>query len=138
MSVSEPSLVTRPGAGMDRTVQGARWSPRSWPLAAQVGAAAAGLIAILLIGIKLLAGPGDRVFRVPAAQLTVAAVEEGIFRDLIPLRAIVEPRETVYIDAIDGGRVDRVLVEAGDLVEKGQPLIELSNPNLALSVIQQE
>jgi HlyD family secretion protein len=34
--------------------------------------------------------------------------------------------------------VDRVLVEAGDLVQQGQPIIELSNTNLALSVIQQE
>ncbi len=35
-------------------------------------------------------------------------------------------------------RVDRVLVEAGDMVQEGQPLIELSNTNLALQVIQQE
>ncbi len=48
------------------------------------------------------------------------------------------PRETVYVDAIDGGRVDRVLVEAGDMVHEGQPLIELSNTNLALQVIQEE
>jgi HlyD family secretion protein len=65
-------------------------------------------------------------------------VEQGIFHDLIPLRAQVEPRETLFIDAIDGGRVDRVLVEPGDRVQQGQPLIELSNTNLALSVIQQE
>jgi HlyD family secretion protein len=31
-----------------------------------------------------------------------------------------------------------VLVEPGDRVQKGQPLIELSNTNLALSIIQQE
>ena len=36
------------------------------------------------------------------------------------------------------GRVDRVLVEAGDMVQEGQPMIELSNTNLALQVIQQE
>jgi HlyD family secretion protein len=68
----------------------------------------------------------------------VSTVERGTFHDLIPLRARVEPRETVYIDAIDGGSVVRVLVEAGDHVQRGQPLIEMSNTNLALSVIQQE
>jgi len=31
-----------------------------------------------------------------------------------------------------------VLIEPGDLVQQGQPIIELSNTNLALSVIQQE
>jgi HlyD family secretion protein len=76
--------------------------------------------------------------RLPLTQATFAHVEQGIFHDLIPLRASVVPRETVYVDAIDGGRVDRVLVEPGDIVQQGQPIIELSNTNLALSVIQQE
>ncbi|MES1196637.1 MAG: HlyD family efflux transporter periplasmic adaptor subunit, partial [Steroidobacter sp.] len=67
-----------------------------------------------------------------------AKVEQGTFHDLIPLRANVVPRDTVYIDAMDGGRVDRVLVQAGDGVEAGQPMIILSNTNLALQVIQQE
>jgi HlyD family secretion protein len=68
----------------------------------------------------------------------VATVEEGIFHDLIPLRASVVPRETIYVDAIDGGRIDRVLVEPGDMVRAGQPMLELSNTSLALQVIQQE
>jgi HlyD family secretion protein len=70
--------------------------------------------------------------------VTLATVERGVFHDLIPLHASVVPRETVYVDAIDGGRVDRVLVEPGDMVQEGQPMIELSNTNLALQVIQQE
>jgi HlyD family secretion protein len=70
--------------------------------------------------------------------VTLARAEHGIFHDLIPLRTNVVPRETVYVDAIDGGRVDRVLVEAGDMVQEGQPMIELSNTNLVLQVIQQE
>ena len=92
----------------------------------------------ILIGIRLIAGSGEKTLRVPKAQLAVATVEQGVFHDLIPLRAQVEPRETLYVDAVDGGRVDRVLVEPGDRVQQGQPLIELSNTNLALSVIQQE
>src|SRR6185312_3618057 len=92
----------------------------------------------VIVVIKLTAGAGVRTIRVPAAQVTLSLVEQGIFHDLIPLRANVVPRDTIYVDAIDGGRVDRVLVEAGDLVQKGQPIIELSNTNLALSVIQQE
>jgi HlyD family secretion protein len=93
---------------------------------------------IALLALTLATGSGASTYRVPAAQLTLAAVEQGVFHDLIPLRARVEPRETVFVDAIDGGRVDRVMVEAGDHVAYGQPLIELSNTNLALSVIQQE
>jgi len=86
----------------------------------------------------LFAGGGVRTLRLPVQQVTIGTVERGVFHDLIPLHATVVPRETVYVDAIDGGRVDRVLVEPGDMVQEGQPLVELSNTNLALQVIQEE
>lgn len=127
-----------PRAGMDRPAPRRRWSPSGWPLPAKLAAAVLGLTILVLAAVRLLAGSGGSTLRMPKAQLTLATVEQGIFHDLIALRARVEPRETVYIDAIDGGRVDRVLVEPGDRVQRGQPLLELSNTNLALSVIQQE
>jgi HlyD family secretion protein len=134
----ELKLAARVRAGMDRKIQQRRWSPAGWPLPAKVALAAGALVLIALLAVKLIVGSGERTLRLPAAQASFATVEQGIFHDLISVRANVVPRETLYIDAIDGGRVDRVLVEAGDLVQQGQPMIELSNTNLALSVIQQE
>jgi HlyD family secretion protein len=114
------------------------WSPVDWPIAAKLGGTSLAGLAIIFVAVRLFAGYGEKTLRIPKAQLTISVVEQGVFHDLIPLRAQVQPRETLYVDAIDGGRVDRVLVEAGDHVQQGQPLIELSNTNLALSVIQQE
>jgi HlyD family secretion protein len=124
--------------GMDRRISHRRWSPTRWPIVLRVLIAVAGAVLLILLLVRLLSGSGERTVRLPAAQVTVATVEKGIFHDLIPLRASVVPRETVYVDAIDGGRVDRVLVEPGDMVRAGQPMLELSNTNLALQVIQQE
>src|SRR5438552_1625451 len=93
---------------------------------------------MMVLAVKFIAGTPLRTLRLPLRQVTVVTVEHGIFHDLIPLRATVVPRETVYVDAIDGGRVDRVLVEAGDTVQESQPLLELSNTTLVLQVIQQE
>jgi HlyD family secretion protein len=143
MATPEIKLATRARAGadrsgMDRPAPCNRWSPAHWPLAIKLGAACAALLALVALAIFFFAGAGQSTFRVPRAQVTVETVEQGVFHDLIALRTKVEPRETVYIDAVDGGRVDRVLVEAGDRVKEGEPLIELSNTNLALSVIQQE
>ena len=132
------SQAGSPRRGMDRSAPRKRWSPSQWPLAGKLAATVLGLTVAILAVVRLVAGGGGSTLRIPKAQLTLATVEQGIFHDLIALRARVEPRETVYIDAIDGGRVDRVLVEAGDRVQRGQALIELSNTNLALSVIQQE
>lgn len=123
---------------MDRPIARSAWLLPRWPLVARVALIAIALVATTLLAVKLIAGTGGKTLRMPRAQLTITTVEQGVFRDLIPLNANVVPRETVYLDAIDGGRVERLLVEAGDVVEAGQPLIELSNTNLALQVIQQE
>src|SRR5689334_5035037 len=133
--VPGPELAAR---GMDRPLHRSRWSPLRWPLGAQVAVAAVAIALLGLLGVRLIAGAGGRTLRVPLEQVVIARVERGMFRDLIPVNTSVVPRETVYVDAIDGGRVDRVLVEAGDEVQEGEPLIELSNTNLALQVIQQE
>jgi len=112
--------------------------PSRWPVGAKVAAGIAAVVCVVLAVIEVLVNSGVQTLRLPVAQAAFATVEQGIFHDLIPLRTSVVPRETLYVDAIDGGRVDRVLVEAGDMVQQGQPIIELSNTNLALSVIQQE
>ena len=138
MSVAGLKVAPRGGERMDRKIQRQPWSPARWPLGVRVGAAAGGAVVAVLLAVAIIAGSSARTLRLPAQQLTIAAVERGIVHDFISLRAKVLPRETIYIDAIDGGRVDRVLVQAGDLVEAGQPLIELSNTNMQLQVIQQE
>lgn len=131
----QPSIS---GPAMDRRIEHPAWSLRHWPPGARIGVAAIVIAAASLLLIKLIAGTGERTLRLPLEQISTATVSQGLFRDLIPLHARVVPRETVYVDAIDGGRVDRIYVEAGDVVEAGQPIIALSNTNLALQVIQQE
>jgi HlyD family secretion protein len=138
MDASDPDVLPSETGGMDRQLEPKRWSFARWPLAARIGLAATAAVLVVLIALRLIAGSGTRTLRVPIEQLTVARVEQGVFHDLTPLRANVVPRETVYIDASDGGRVERVLVQAGDVVQESQPLVELSNTNLALQVIQQE
>ena len=138
MATPELQFAPGPGRGMDRKVHRARWSPKRWPLGVRVGAAGAAVVSVILVMVSWFTSGPVRTLRLPRNQLTIVRVEHGIFHDLIPLRMTVVPRETVYIDAVDGGRVDRVLVEAGDMVQEGQPLVELSNTNLVLQVIQQE
>jgi HlyD family secretion protein len=138
MATPELQLTQKPGRGMDRTIHHARWSPKRWPLDVRVGAAGAAAVIVILVTVYWVASGPVRALRLSRSQVTIARVEHGVFHDLIPLRTTVVPRETLYIDAVDGGRVDRVLVEAGDRVQEGQPLLELSNTNLVLQVIQQE
>ena len=139
MSAPEHTIEAPPLSRMDRKVGTGRWwSPARLPLGGRI-ALGVSLIGLgILLAVKYLAGTGERTLRLSTQQATFATVEQGIFHDLIPLRASVVPRETLYVDAVNGGRIEKLFVEAGDTVQQGQPIIELSNTNLALSVIQQE
>src|SRR6185503_8312703 len=52
--------------------------------------------------------------------------------------ARVEPSVTVFLDAVEGGRVEQVLVEDGTVVQQGQMLAVLTNPELQLNVLARQ
>jgi len=80
----------------------------------------------------------QRTLAMDAERIVVSRVEPGSFHDYIPITGNVQPRETVYLDAIDGGQVVQLLVEEGAIVTTGQPLIRLNNTNLQLQLINSE
>jgi HlyD family secretion protein len=119
---------------MDRPIRLPWWRRKLW---LQGGIAA--MTAVLLIATgALFLGASERAIRVAAASVTVARVSQDTFHDFIPLRGKVVPMNTVYLDALEGGRVDRIHVQAGDTVTEGQPLVELSNTELELDVLDRE
>jgi HlyD family secretion protein len=138
----EVSHVTTPkpvdGAGMDQQINRHQWHWAKWPIGVRVGIGAGLALGIVLLAVAIFSGKAERSVRMARNTLTIASVSEGVFHDFIPLRGKVVPHDTIYIDAIDGGRVERVLAQAGDEVKEGEPLIGFSNTNLQLQVIQQE
>ena len=72
---------------------------------------------------------------VSTQNLTISEVKQGAFIDALSLRGQVVPKTSIYLDTIAGGLVEERLVEQGEFVEKGQPLVRLSNTNLQLDVM---
>jgi len=72
------------------------------------------------------------------SNITVSPVTKGAFIDALSLRGQVVPKTTIYLDTSAGGQVEQRLVEQGEYVEKGQPLVRLSNTNLQLDVMGRE
>ena len=100
-------------------------------------AGAAGL-AILLLVIFWLFAPSADSQNVARDRLSIATVQNGVFDDFLPLRARVTPLVTVYLDAVEGGRVEKKLVEDGAQVTQGQMLAVLSNAELQLSTLEKQ
>jgi len=64
----------------------------------------------------------------------ISTVQYGAFEDVIPIRGAIQPFNSVFLDAVDGGVVEEIFVEEGSFVEKGQPLLQFSNSELQLNV----
>ena len=99
------------------------------------GGAAAVLLLLLLFW---LFAPRADSLTVARDRLAIAPAQFGTFDDFLPLRARVTPLVTVYLDAVEGGRVDRKLVEDGAQVTEGQLLAVLSNAELQLSTLEKQ
>lgn len=99
-----------------------------------------GGIAILVafIGYQFIFADRRSKLKVEKDKITISNVERGVFQEFIPQTGTVEPSETFYLDAIEGGNIKRLVKESGAIVKKGELLIELSNLNREISVLQQE
>jgi len=75
---------------------------------------------------------------VDAKRLQIAAAEQGVMDEFVGSLAQVTPAQTVRLDAVEGGRVEKILVDSGDTVKAGQPLLVLSNTDLQLQLITRE
>lgn len=70
--------------------------------------------------------------------LVIATVTKEKFNDYIRVVGQVIPDHIIYLDAIEGGRVEERLIEEGAQVKAGDVVIRLSNPLLNIGILQSE
>jgi HlyD family secretion protein len=117
---------------VDRVIKKKTWTRRRL-------LAIAGILAlVLLIGGSWYYTSGKSRLNVDPERITISEVKKGAFQEFIPVNGIVMPVTTIYLDAIEGGRVEEKYVEDGAFVKKGQPILRLSNTDLELSLANQE
>ena len=91
-----------------------------------------------MIAIAAIAQLIPHGLRVSKADIRIATVESGVFRNDVVVRATVNPLHTTILDALDSGRVEEVLAIDGARVEKGELLYRLSNPTLGLDLVARQ
>lgn len=97
------------------------------------------ILTTAILGLWLLAAPKEgKALSVKGDDIQIGSVTQGIFEDFTPLRGQIIPLRTVYLDAIEGGRVEKIHLEDGAEVTEGQPLVDISNPRLKLDAIGRE
>lgn len=120
------------GAGMDRKV--IRKKSKTKPVLLAVA-----IMAIVgFVGWQFSHKISGKSLSVDSNRIVVSTVVSGTFEDFIPVRGRVAPAKTVFLDAIEGGRVERILVEDGAQLSAGSLIVELSNASLQLNVLGNE
>ncbi|MFD3266559.1 efflux RND transporter periplasmic adaptor subunit [Phenylobacterium ferrooxidans] len=119
---------------MDKPIAQRRWRSRQ----VLIGGGASLAIVALVVTVALTAFAARSAVRVPIANLTIETVHTDVFHDFVTLRARVVPRDVVYLDTLEGGQVEQVFVQPGDLVNAGQPLLRFRNTSLELEVLDRE
>ena len=126
------SVRETPTEGMDRKIKKKLWTPKRIISAAAI----AGFVGLVVY----MAVFGDHSARlnVQAERITISEVTVGPFQEFIPQRGTVMPIQTHYLDALEGGQVEEIFLEVGAMVERGTPILRMSNPTLEQTVLSQE
>lgn len=93
---------------------------------------------VILVGSSIFFTSGKSKLNVDTERITISEVKKGAFQEFIPVNGIVLPLSTIYLDAIEGGRVEEKYVEDGAMLKKGDPILRLSNTDLELSLANQQ
>lgn len=117
---------------MDRKIE-----KKKWPLKRVLVFGAAGLF-VLIVAYALLFGDTSASLNVETKKITVSTVERGPFQELIPVSGTVLPIKSVYMDAMDGGRIDQIFVEEGAMVKQGDSILRMTNTNLQMELMFRE
>ena len=79
-------------------------------------------LALVFLSYKVIFTDYSSVYRIDRDKLTISTVENSLFNDYITVIGQVEPISTIYLDVEEGGKVEEIFIEEGEMVKKGQRL----------------
>jgi HlyD family secretion protein len=117
---------------VDRIIKKKKWPAKKIITIAGITALAA------LIAFSYYFTSGKSKLNVDTERITISEIKKGTFQEFIPVNGVVLPLTTIYLDAVEGGRVEEKFVEDGAVMKKGQPILRLSNTDLQLGLVTQQ
>ena len=73
---------------------------------------------------------GPRTLKVKIADEQIAVVTEGEFLEYIDVNGVVAPATSMRVNAKEGGTVERICCHNGDVLQRGDTILVLSNPKV--------
>lgn len=92
-------------------------------------------VIFLIYVISLSFGP--RKLRIETDNIQIAEVKNDKFMEYVDVEGLVQPILTIKINTHEAGSVERIIGEEGTMMEKGDSILVLSNPDLLRSIEDQ-
>jgi len=118
-------------AGMDKKIDKKTWTAK------RIALLTGGLLLVALFLYAFMFMDLRSTLNVEKEKITISTVKEDSFQEFIPVTGAVQPIQTIYLDALEGGVVEEIYLESGTMVEKGDNILTLSNSDLQLRVLSQ-
>ena len=117
---------------MDRVIEKKFWNTKKIMMIAGI----TGLLVLIFASFYLTSGKSK--LNVETDRITISEIKEGPFKEFIPVNGVVLPVTTIFLDAMEGGKVEEKFVEDGTIMKAGQPILRMSNTDLELQLANQE
>ena len=117
---------------MDRAIKKKKWTVKKIATIAAIS-----LFALFIIYLLFFRDSQSKLY-VEKNQLSIAEVKQDKFQEFIPVDGVVYPKHTIFIDAVQGGIVQKVFVEDGALLDKGDSILKLKNSSMEIRYMEQE
>lgn len=92
-------------------------------------------VAFLIYVIILSTGPSK--LRVEMDDIQIAEVKDGKFMEYVDVEGLVQPILTIKVNTHESGSVERIIGEEGSMLQQGDTILILSNPDLIRSIEDQ-
>ena len=106
---------------MDKPIEKKNWPPRRIAVVASAG------VSVLALGTFVIANTGKSRLSVQSERISVSQVKQGEFQEYVPINGTVQPNTTVFLDLEEGGIVEKIYVQGGSPIKKGELILSFSN-----------
>ena len=93
-----------------------------------------GIIFLTFLIYVIISGAGPRRIRYNMENLEIADVKQSKFLEYVDVEAIVQPKQTIKLNVLESGTVDRIVAEEGSMLRQGDTILILNNPELARNI----
>ena len=108
-------------------------TPRPWYVKYRYYLLAGTLFLAFAIYVIILA-LGPRQLKIEAEDCKIVEATEAPFMEYVDVEGVVQPLQTIQINALESGFVERIVAEEGAMLEVGDTILVLSNPELLRTI----